>query len=95
MAKADLFDRTAALDEASVGLRDRLIAWRHHLHANPELSNREERTGAFIAGRLREAGLDVDALPVGESLVTGRDPRAAVHELVNAASHPALRHGKG
>jgi metal-dependent amidase/aminoacylase/carboxypeptidase family protein len=70
MAKADLFDRTAALDEASVGLRDRLIAWRHHLHANPELSNREERTGAFIAGRLREAGLDVDALPVGESLVT-------------------------
>ena len=36
-----------------------------------------------------------DAVLVGESLVTGRDPRAAVHELVNAASHPALRHGKG
>ncbi len=32
-----------------------------------------------------------DAVLVGESLVTGRDPRAAVHELVNAASHPALR----
>ncbi len=36
-----------------------------------------------------------DAVLVGESLVTGRDPRAAVHELVNAASHPALRHDKG
>ena len=36
-----------------------------------------------------------DAVLVGESLVTGRDPRAAVHELVNAASHPALRHDRG
>jgi indole-3-glycerol phosphate synthase len=35
-----------------------------------------------------------DAVLVGESLVTGRDPRAAVHELVNAASHPALRHDR-
>jgi indole-3-glycerol phosphate synthase len=36
-----------------------------------------------------------DAVLVGESLVTGRDPRSAVHELVNAASHPALRHDRG
>jgi indole-3-glycerol phosphate synthase len=36
-----------------------------------------------------------DAVLVGEALVTGRDPRAAVHELVNAASHPALRHDRG
>jgi len=36
-----------------------------------------------------------DAVLVGESLVTGRDPRAAVHELVNAASHPALRPDRG
>ncbi len=36
-----------------------------------------------------------DAVLVGESLVTGKDPRAAVHELVNAASHPALRHDRG
>jgi indole-3-glycerol phosphate synthase len=36
-----------------------------------------------------------DAVLVGESLVTGNDPRAAVHELVTAASHPALRHGRG
>jgi indole-3-glycerol phosphate synthase len=36
-----------------------------------------------------------DAVLVGESLVTGRDPRAAVNELVTAASHPALRHDRG
>lgn len=36
-----------------------------------------------------EAG--ADAVLVGESLVTGGDPRAAVHDLVTAGSHPALR----
>ncbi len=36
-----------------------------------------------------------DAVLVGESLVTGGDPRTAVVELVTAGSHPALRHGRG
>ncbi len=40
-----------------------------------------------------EAG--ADAVLVGESLVTGRDPRSAVHDLVTAGMHPALRHGRG
>jgi indole-3-glycerol phosphate synthase len=31
------------------------------------------------------------AVLVGESLVTGRDPRAAVADLVAAGAHPALR----
>lgn len=35
-----------------------------------------------------------DAVLVGESLVTGRDPRSAVHDLVAAGAHPALRHGR-
>ena len=35
-----------------------------------------------------------DAVLVGESLVTGRDPRAAVADLVAAGAHPALRHGR-
>lgn len=33
-----------------------------------------------------------DAILVGESLVTGKDPRAAVADLVAAGAHPALRH---
>ena len=32
-----------------------------------------------------------DAVLVGESLVTHGDPRAAVHELVTAGAHPAVR----
>jgi indole-3-glycerol phosphate synthase len=39
-----------------------------------------------------EAG--ADAVLVGEALVTGKDPRAAVHDLVTAGAHPALRHVK-
>ncbi|MGA1146755.1 MAG: indole-3-glycerol phosphate synthase TrpC [Candidatus Nanopelagicales bacterium] len=39
-----------------------------------------------------EAG--ADAVLVGESLVTGKDPRATVHDLVTAGAHPALRQGK-
>ncbi len=32
-----------------------------------------------------------DAVLVGEALVTGSDPRAAVHDLVTAGAHPALK----
>jgi indole-3-glycerol phosphate synthase len=39
-----------------------------------------------------EAG--ADAVLVGESLATSKDPRTAVHDLVTAGAHPALRHGR-
>lgn len=35
-----------------------------------------------------------DAVLVGESLVTGGDPRQAVHDLVTAGAHPAIKHGR-
>jgi indole-3-glycerol phosphate synthase len=35
-----------------------------------------------------------DAVLVGESLVTGKDPRGAVADLVAAGAHPALRFGR-
>lgn len=41
------------------------------------------------------ANAGADAVLVGESLVTGRDPRSAVSDLVAAGEHPALRHGRG
>jgi indole-3-glycerol phosphate synthase len=37
------------------------------------------------------AACGADAVLVGESLVTGKDPRSAVADLVTAGSHPALR----
>jgi len=43
---------------------------------------------------LAYASSGADAVLVGESLVTGSDPRAAVHELVAAGSHPAVKHAR-
>ncbi|TNY34894.1 indole-3-glycerol phosphate synthase TrpC [Thermomonospora catenispora] len=43
---------------------------------------------------LAYASSGADAVLVGESLVTGRDPRGAVADLVAAGAHPALRQGK-
>lgn len=48
----------AAIDEAARVVHPRLVEWRRHLHANPELSNREVRTAQFIAETLRAAGVD-------------------------------------
>ena len=40
---------------------------------------------------LAYAAAGADAVLVGESLVTEKDPRCAVADLVTAGSHPALR----
>lgn len=37
----------------------KLVEARRHLHANPELSNEEEKTSAYVAKRLTELGLEV------------------------------------
>ena len=36
-----------------------LWEWRRHFHQNPELSNRETKTGARIAEQLKALGLEV------------------------------------
>jgi amidohydrolase len=51
-ALAGDIDRLVAASEAEV------IAWRRHLHANPELSNREVETAKYIVERLRSFGLE-------------------------------------
>jgi indole-3-glycerol phosphate synthase len=38
------------------------------------------------------ANLGANAVLVGETLVTDKDPRSAVHDLVAAGAHPALKH---
>jgi indole-3-glycerol phosphate synthase len=43
---------------------------------------------------LAYAASGADAVLVGEGLVTTKDPRQAVAELVTAGSHPATRHAK-
>src|SRR5690606_27439059 len=49
----DLFRGT--IDE----LFPKLVETRRTIHANPELSNQEEQTAAFVAERLRQLGLEV------------------------------------
>jgi indole-3-glycerol phosphate synthase len=44
---------------------------------------------------LAYAAAGADAVLVGESLVTGKDPKTAVADLVTAGSHPALRSDRG
>lgn len=36
-----------------------MVEWRHHFHDNPELSNRETETAAYIAEYLRSLGSEV------------------------------------
>jgi amidohydrolase len=47
-----------AIDRLVAAQTQELIALRHHLHRNPELSNREVKTSAFVAEQLNKLGLD-------------------------------------
>ncbi|RKT85363.1 amidohydrolase [Saccharopolyspora antimicrobica] len=47
----------------------RVVAWRRHIHAYPELSRAEHETTAFLAEQLTRAGLKPQVLPVGTGLV--------------------------
>ncbi|MGW6931093.1 M20 family metallopeptidase [Lentzea sp. NPDC054927] len=54
-----------------------VVAWRRHIHANPELSRREYNTTELVAKLLREVGLKPRILPGGTGLICdiGRGPR--------------------
>ncbi|WP_067572598.1 M20 metallopeptidase family protein [Nocardia acidivorans] len=45
-------------DRAAEEIAAQVIGWRHHLHAHPELSNREVDTAELIADHLRSLNLD-------------------------------------
>lgn len=48
----------ADIDRLAAAVEPELIAWRRHLHQNPELGNRETETARYIAERLRSFGLE-------------------------------------
>lgn len=50
---------TASLRSKAEALKPQLIEWRRYLHQNPELSNREVNTAAYVAKLLRSFGLEV------------------------------------
>jgi amidohydrolase len=49
----------AKVDQKALQIEAQCIEWRHHFHENPELSNREFKTAAFIEDYLRKLGLEV------------------------------------
>ncbi|GLR66226.1 amidohydrolase [Acidocella aquatica] len=61
-------------------LFERLAAWRHHLHAHPELSCHERATAAFVCEKLSELGIPFAAGIGGHGVVAtlrrGRSNRA-------------------
>jgi amidohydrolase len=57
-------DRTASISPE-------VVEWRHHLHANPELGNREFKTAAFIAEHLERLGFDSVETGVAHTGVVG------------------------
>lgn len=45
--------------EISTELAQKVIQWRHEIHQNPELSNREFKTAQKVADHMRSLGIDV------------------------------------
>lgn len=50
------------------GFDGRLVAWRRHLHAHPELSYEERETTDYIEAELRELGLEPQRFRLGTGL---------------------------
>ncbi|CAA2140975.1 M20 aminoacylase family protein [Methylobacterium bullatum] len=59
-----IVDRIAAL-------ADEITAWRHDLHAHPELQYDVHRTAGFVAEKLRDFGCDEVATGIGRTGVVG------------------------
>jgi len=49
----------ATLNDNINAIMPKVVEWRRHFHENPELSNREYKTGAFVADYLKSLGLEV------------------------------------
>ena len=47
------------IESLSEKIENEVIRWRHHIHQNPELSNREFNTAKYVATHLKKLGLDV------------------------------------
>ena len=45
--------------KAAAAIEGKVIEWRHHLHENPELSNREFETAKYVEKHLRGLGMEV------------------------------------
>ena len=50
----------AQLNEATFNeIESKVVEWRHHIHQNTELSNREFKTAEYVATHLKSLGIEV------------------------------------
>jgi hippurate hydrolase len=72
-------------------LAETLRSWRHHLHANPELSRREAATAAFVRDRLTELGVahegDIGGHGVVATISRGASGRAVGLRAADPGDH--------
>lgn len=54
------FAQHAALEPEYQAIEPKVIEWRHDIHQNPELSNREFKTAEKIAAHLKSLGMEVE-----------------------------------
>jgi amidohydrolase len=52
-------DMAQMVSKQAKKINNKVVEWRHHIHQNPELSNREFKTGEYIAAHLKSLGLEV------------------------------------
>ncbi|MEP6462773.1 MAG: indole-3-glycerol phosphate synthase TrpC [Frankiaceae bacterium] len=97
----DELDRACALGARVVGINardlktlqvDRTVFRRLAIRLPPDVVKVAESGIRGTHDLLACAADGADAVLVGEGLVTGDDPRAAVSALVTAGSHPSARH---
>ncbi len=52
---------SAQISESTINsIEPKVIKWRHHIHKNPELSNREFKTAKYVATHLESLGIEVE-----------------------------------
>ncbi len=56
---AQMVGYDAAIRKSADKIEQKVINWRHDIHQNPELGNRETRTAALIAKHLQSLGIEV------------------------------------
>ena len=59
IATAQTSNISASIKGASGKIEQKVISWRHDIHQNPELGNREFRTATLIAKHLQNLGIEV------------------------------------
>lgn len=62
-------ERTLSIRKEAEAMKNRMIEMRRDFHMNPELSNREERTGRRIAEHLKKIGIPIQTGVAGNGVV--------------------------